>query len=94
LEQAFSIRRSADGSSANELWAAERQQLLPLPTQPFEVCRTQPVEVSSQSLVRVEGAWYSVPARWARLQATTHIGVDQLRIVCTGENVTHPQFWV
>jgi len=91
LEQAFSIRRSADGSSANELWATERQQLLPLPAAPFEVCRTQPVEVSSQSLVRVEGAWYSVPARWARLQATAHIGVDQVRIVGMGESVTHPR---
>jgi hypothetical protein len=89
LEQAFSTKRNADGSSANELWAAERQQLLPLPTAPFEVCRTQAVEVSSQSLVTVEGAWYSVPARWARLQATAHIGVDQVRIVCLGESVTH-----
>jgi transposase len=87
LEQAFSTKRNADGSSANELWAAERQQLLPLPTAPFEVCRTQAVAVSSQSLVTVEGAWYSVPARWARL----HSGVDQVRIVCLGESVTHPQ---
>jgi transposase len=91
LEQAFSTRRSADGSSANELWAVERQQLLPLPTVPFEVCRTQLVEVSSQSLVRVEGAWYSVPARWARLQATAHVGVEQVRLVCLGESVTHPR---
>jgi hypothetical protein len=64
---------------------------LSLPVAPFEVCRTQPVEVGSQSLVRVEGAWYSVPARWARLQATAHIGVDQARIVGMGESVTHPR---
>ena len=91
LEQAFTARRSAGGSSASELWAAERPQLLPLPAAPFEVSRMAPVEVSSQSLVRVEGAWYSVPARWARLQATAHIGVDQVRIVCMNESVTHPR---
>jgi transposase len=91
LEQAFSTRRSADGRSASELWAAEQAQLLPLPTAPFEVSRVAPVEVSSQSLVRVEGAWYSVPARWARLRATAYIGVDQVRIVCLDEDVTHPR---
>src|SRR6266478_2938806 len=45
LEQAFTARRSAGGSSVSELWAAERPQLLPLPAAPFEVSRMAAVEV-------------------------------------------------
>ena len=50
-----------------------------------------PVEVGSQALVKVEGASYSTPSRWARLQATAYIGVDQIRLVCLNESVTHPR---
>jgi hypothetical protein len=42
-------------------------------------------------LVKVEGATYSVPSRWARLSANAYVGVDQIRIVCLGEAVTHPR---
>jgi hypothetical protein len=41
--------------------------------------------------VRVEGAWYSVPSRWARLEATAHVGVSDVRLDCMGESVTHPR---
>ena len=40
-------------------------------------------------MVRIEGAWYSVPSRWARLSAIAYLGVDDLRISCMGESVTH-----
>jgi hypothetical protein len=39
----------------------------------------------------VEGGWYSVPSRWARLRATAYVGVDQVRLVCMDESVTHPR---
>jgi len=42
-------------------------------------------------LVRVEGAWYSAPSRWARLRATAYIGVEQVRLVCRDESVIHPR---
>ncbi len=42
-------------------------------------------------MVRIEGAWYSVPSRWARLKATAYLGVDDVRITCMGENVTPPR---
>jgi hypothetical protein len=48
-----------------------------------------PVEISSRAMVRIEGAWYSVPSRWARLNATAYLGVDDVRITCMGESVTH-----
>jgi len=91
LERAFSARRNRDGQRASELWVEEQARLSPLPATPFVVSRMTPVEVSSQALVKVEGACYSTPSRWARLSATAYIGVDQIRLVCMNESVTHPR---
>lgn len=91
LEQAFGGRRNAEGKSLDELWAEERTRLLALPATLFTVSRIETLEVSSQSLVKVEGAWYAVPSRWARLNATAYVGIDQVRITCLGESVTHPR---
>ena len=66
-------------------------QLLPLPAVSFEVRKPVPVEISSRAMVRIEGAWYSVPSRWARLNATAYLGVDDVRITCMGESVMHPR---
>ena len=33
----------------------------------------------------------SVPSHWARLDATAYLGVEEVRIVCRGEEVTHPR---
>ena len=48
-----------------ERFASEEPALRPLPDVAFEARRLQPVSVSRSALVRVEGAWYSVPERWA-----------------------------
>jgi hypothetical protein len=48
-------------------------------------------ECQSRAMVRIEGAWYSVPSRWARLDAIAYIGVDDVRITCLGESVAHPR---
>jgi hypothetical protein len=32
-----------------------------------------------------------VPWRWVRLNATAYLGVDDVRITCMGESVTHPR---
>ena len=89
LERAFAGRRNAEGRSLAELWNEERPQLLLLPAAPFEVSDPVTVEISSRALVRVEGAWYSTPSRWARLRATAFIGVEEIRLVCMGESVIH-----
>lgn len=90
LDAAFAARHDASRPSS-ELWAQERMQLLPLPATSFEMRKPIPVEVSSRAMVRIEGAWYSVPSRWARLNATAYLGVDDVRITCMGESVTHPR---
>lgn len=59
-----------------------------LPPTPFDVRRVVPVTVSRQALIRFDGVEYSVPAEWARLDATAYIGVDTIDIHCLGEQVT------
>jgi hypothetical protein len=91
LDRAFSERRNLEGRHLSELWEEERPQLMTLPATPFEVSEPVTVEISSRALVKVEGAWYSTPSRWARLRATAYIGVDQVRLVCMDESVIHPR---
>jgi transposase len=91
LDAAFAARRDAAGKPASELWAQERAQLAALPGTSFEVRKPVPVEISSRAMVRLEGASYSVPSRWARLNATAYLGVDDVRITCMDESVTHPR---
>jgi transposase len=90
LDTAFTARQ-VGGRPASEMWAEERAQLQPVPATNFEVRKPIPVEISSRAMVRIEGAWYSVPSRWARLNATAYLGVDDVRITCMGESVTHPR---
>ncbi len=91
LERAFAERSNLEGCRLSELWEEERPQLRALPATPFEVSEPVTVEISSRALVRVEGAWYSAPSRWARLRATAYIGVEQVRLVCMDESVIHPR---
>ena len=64
-------RRSGSGSAS----PAEQPALRPLPEVAFEARRLlQPVSVSRSALVRVEGAWYSVPERWAGLSVMAWLG--------------------
>jgi hypothetical protein len=91
LEESFARRRNAEGRPLTELWSEERARLLGLSATSFDISEPIPVEISSRALVGVEGGWYSVPSRWARLCATAYVGVDQVRLVCMDESVTHPR---
>ena len=57
----------------------------------FDPSRLVPVSISSKSTVCIEGARYSLPSCWARLDATAYVGVDQVRVVCRGETLTYPK---
>jgi transposase len=76
------------GKSVLELFTEEAKKLRSLPERPFEPRRVKLVQVSKQALVRVEGAQYSVPSSWARLEATAYVGVEDIRITCYTEEVT------
>lgn len=69
----------------------ERERLLELPASAFEAKRMVIVPVSSKSLVQIEGATYSVPSSWARLDATAFVGVDQVVIHCHGQVEIYPK---
>jgi hypothetical protein len=43
------------------------------------------VSISRSATVKVEGATYSLPERWARLEGSAWIGVKDIRFVCRGE---------
>ena len=81
----------AGGKSVLERFGEELERMRPLPPVPFPVAKVVPVSVRRTSVVKVEGAWHSVPSRWALLDATAYVGVEGVRIVCRGEEGTHPR---
>jgi hypothetical protein len=91
LDEEAGRKVDAAGKSVLERFKEELERMGPLPLTPFQVAKVLPVSVRSTSTVRVEGAWYSVPSHWARLDATAYLGVEEVRIVCPGEAVTHPR---
>lgn len=91
VEAAWRQRIQRDGRGCWELWQEERRGLLPLPEEPFEARRVVLASVSSKATVQVEGATYSVPSSWARLEATAYVGVEDLRLVCRGEEELVPR---
>ena len=77
-----------------ETFAEEHAAMLPLLATPFRAARCTPgVSVSSRSLVKVDGAVYSVWSTWARRDVTVYAGVDEITIVITGDEraVVHPR---
>jgi hypothetical protein len=78
---------------ATEIFAVEHAAMLPLPGVPFQPARCiLDASVSRRSLVKVDGAVYSVWSAWAGLDVTIYAGVDQIAIVGpAGERVVHPR---
>ncbi|MCA1837294.1 MAG: IS21 family transposase [Actinobacteria bacterium] len=70
-------------------FAQERRCLRPLPERAFEARRVELVSVSRSSMVRIDGASYSVPSRWASLRATAYVGVEDICIHCLGQSETY-----
>ena len=79
---------------ATEQFTAEHAVMLPLPSTPFRAARCLPgVSVSSRSLVKVEGAAYSVWSTWARREVVAYAGVDEITLVAREDEriVVHPR---
>ncbi|MBT9161079.1 MAG: hypothetical protein DDT26_02378 [Dehalococcoidia bacterium] len=85
VEETWRARVQRDGRRCRELWQEEFPKLLPLPERAFEAQRVTLVSVSSKATVQVEGAIYSVPSGWSRLEATAYVGIEDIRLVCRGE---------
>jgi hypothetical protein len=65
--------------------------MLELPAHPFRAAALATVAVSPRSLVRIEGASYSVPCRWAGLALTAYVAPESVTIVGPDESVEHPR---
>src|SRR5207237_7919640 len=75
----FERTGSGRDRAAAELLAADRAAFLPLPAEPFESRRVEPVTINSLSLGRFDGNDYSVPTAFA-YQSLTAIGtIDRVR---------------
>ncbi len=91
LGHAAQAARDEIGMTVAERFREEIPDMLPLPGKPFEARKVVPVTIRSTATVKVEGAWYSVLSAWARLDATAYVGVEDVRIVCRGQSVSHPR---
>jgi transposase len=70
----------------------EEQQAWRPVAEPFVAEATTVVTVTPRALVRLEGAYYSVPCRWAGLDLVAHIGPSTITIVGRdATRITHPR---
>jgi hypothetical protein len=59
---------------------------------PFDAEATTVATVTPRALVRVEGAYYSVPSRWAGLDLIVRVGATRVTIVGKdGTRIVHPR---
>ena len=78
LDAATGTRTDQNGRTVAQRFSEESRSLRPLPRRSFEARRVEPVAVSRQALVRVDGARYSVPSHWGGSQATAYVGVTDI----------------
>ena len=91
LTEQAATQRDPQGRTAAERFAEEQPALLPLRAPAFEPRKLVPCSVSTSAKVRLAGAVYSVPSRWALLEASAYVGPTDIRISCRGESVMHPR---
>jgi len=85
------VRDAGDRTIADR-FADERTSMLPLPPAPFVAAAFRAPSVSRRSLVRLDGAVYSVWSSWAGLDVRAYVGVDEVVVVGPdGLRVVHPR---
>jgi hypothetical protein len=75
------LRANSEGSTIGERFVGEREQMLGLPVHRFQSAKTVTTSVDPRSLVQLDGATYSVPCRWARLEVTVLVGASEVEIL-------------
>src|SRR5215207_4971160 len=91
MDARLETTRDAAGQTIGARFAEEQRACRPTPV-PFAPEATTFVTVSSRALVRLEGAYYSVPCRWAGLDLVIHVGPTSVTIVGRdGARVRHPR---
>lgn len=87
IESMAAQKPRRDGKSNEELFEADQRALMPLPQVPYEVRKPRAISISRSSTTTIEAVLYSLPERWARLDAMAYIGVGNIRFVCRGEEI-------
>ena len=91
LDARLAMGRDVAGETIGSRFAAETAHFRPVPV-PFVAEATTIATVSPRALVRLEGAVYSVPCRWAGLDLVARIGATTVAIVGRdGTRVVHPR---
>jgi transposase len=91
LDARLDMGRDAAGQTIGGRFAEETPHIRPLPV-PFVADATTVCTVSPRALVRLDGAVYSVPCRWAGLDLILRVGPTTVTIVGRdGTRITHPR---
>jgi len=91
VDRLWRQRRHDDGRLLSALFDEDRERMLPLPDAPFDPRCLEPAAISHSSTVKVDGAVYSLPEGWARLDAEAWIGANDIRFCCRGEETFRPR---
>ena len=91
LDARIGERRAGNNATIGDLFAEEQRLLRPVDV-PFVAETATVATITPRALARVEGAYYSVPCRWAGLDLTTWIGAMTVTIVGReGQRIVHPR---
>jgi transposase len=91
LDARLDTIRDAGGRTMGARFVDEQQVWRPAPM-PFDAEATTVATVTPRALVRVEGAYYSVPSRWAGLDLIVRVGATRVTIVGKdGTRIVHPR---
>ena len=91
MDARLATGRDGAGETIGARFAAETPVFRTLPA-PFVAEATTLVTVAPRALVRLEGAWYSVPCRWAGLDLVARVGATTITIVGRDDTpIRHPR---
>lgn len=92
MDARLEMGRDGAGHTIGARFHEETALFRRLPVLPFVAEATTIGTVSPRALVRLEGAWYSVPCRWAGLDLIARIGATTITIVGReGTRIVHPR---
>jgi transposase len=90
MDARLETKRDATGETIGVRFAEEQRHFRLAPTA-FAPEATTFVTVSPRALVRLEGAYYSVPSRWAGLDLVVRVGAATVTVVGDGTRILHPR---
>ena len=91
LDARLETKRDIAGQTIGARFVEEQRLFRPAAV-PFEAEATTFATVTPRALVRVEGAYYSVPSRWAGLDLLVRVGATTVTIVgADGTRIPHPR---